>query len=42
MGKKVKELTIKMQKGTNSTHFASWKFTEPKVYTSSGTVKKMH
>ncbi len=40
MGKKVKELTIKMQKGTNSTHFASWKFTEPKVYTSSGTVKK--
>lgn len=39
MGKKVKNLTIEPQSGSDRTYFASWSFTYPKVLTSTGTIK---
>ena len=35
MGKKVTNLKVTKQTGTDNTYFATWEFAEPKVYTKS-------
>ena len=40
MGKKVTNLKVTKQTGTDNTYFATWEFAEPKVYAPSGAVVK--